>query len=297
MRKYVLIALAVAAGASLNTAGAAKKDRKNSVKAQAAGTVALKTPSDTLSYTAGMARTDGLAEYLSQQFGVDSTHTADFIRGYEDAVRQGTDDRLRAYAAGEQIAIMVNSRMLPYLREEFKNSGDSINSALFHKGFAAALAKDNSVMTVTAAKSHFDSRMKDNIRLMNEANRKAGEAFLAENKTREGVVTTPSGLQYKILTKGTGKVPAEKDEVTVKYEGRLVDGTVFDSSYSRSPQTTTFRTDQVIKGWTEALKMMPAGSKWELYIPYSLGYGGQQAGKLIKPYSALVFTVELVEVK
>ncbi len=297
MRKYILIALAVLAGASLNTAEASKKDKKGKKNIQAAETLRLENTSDSISYAAGMARTEGLMEYLKQQFGVDGAHLADFICGYEDAVKQNTDDRLKAYSAGEQIAIMVNSRMIPFLRDEFKGSNDSIDSGMFHKGFIAALKKDNSVMADSTAKAYFDNEVKANLGRMNEGNRKAGEKFLAENKTKEGVKTMASGLQYKILTQGTGKTPKATDEVVVKYEGRLVDGTVFDSSYKRNPQTSTFRANQVIKGWTEALTMMPAGSTWELYIPYSLGYGERQAGNLIKPYSALIFKVELVEVK
>ena len=110
-------------------------------------------------------------------------------------------------------------------------------------------------------------------------------------------MTLASGLQYKELVKGTGEVPQAGAEVTVKYEGRLIDGTVFDSSYNRGGAgTSKFRTNQVIKGWTEALQMMPVGSKWELYIPQNLAYGDRKAGK-IAPYSALVFTVELVAVE
>ena len=104
--------------------------------------------------------------------------------------------------------------------------------------------------------------------------------------------TTASGLQYKVLRAGNGPVPSKDDKVTVKYEGQLIDGTVFDSSYKRDPQTSSFGVGQVIKGWTEALCMMPVGSKWELYIPQELAYGDRQAGT-IKPYSTLIFTVEL----
>ena len=110
------------------------------------------------------------------------------------------------------------------------------------------------------------------------------------------MVTTPSGLQYKVLVKGNGEIPSVDDEVTVKYEGRLIDGTVFDSSYKRPGETSKFRPNQVIKGWTEALTMMPVGSKWELYIPQNLAYGERQAGK-ISPYSTLIFTVEMVSVE
>ena len=122
-----------------------------------------------------------------------------------------------------------------------------------------------------------------------------GEAFLAENAKRQGVKTTASGLQYKILTAGTGDIPTATDRVKVNYEGRLIDGTVFDSSYKRN-QPATFACNQVIKGWTEALTMMPVGSKWQLYIPYELAYGERGAGEDIKPYSALIFDVELVDI-
>ena len=110
------------------------------------------------------------------------------------------------------------------------------------------------------------------------------------------MVTLPSGLQYKVLREGNGAIPKLDDNVVVKYEGTLIDGTKFDSSYDRNPQTTTFKPTQVIKGWTEALTMMPVGSKWMLFIPENLAYGERQAGK-IPAYSTLIFTVELEEIK
>jgi len=125
--------------------------------------------------------------------------------------------------------------------------------------------------------------------------KKEGADFLAANAKKEGVKTTASGLQYKVLTQGTGAIPTATDEVKVNYEGHLVDGKVFDSSYKRG-EPATFKANQVIKGWTEALTMMPVGSKWELYIPYNLAYGERGAGQDIKPYSALIFTVELLDI-
>ena len=107
----------------------------------------------------------------------------------------------------------------------------------------------------------------------------------------------PSGLQYKVLTAGTGEKPKATDKVVVKYEGKTIGGKVFDSSYKRNPQTTSFGVTQVIKGWTEALQLMPVGSKWELYIPYNLAYGERGAGRDIKPYETLIFTVELVDIE
>lgn len=126
-------------------------------------------------------------------------------------------------------------------------------------------------------------------------NKAAGEKFLAENAKKEGVKTTSSGLQYKIIKEGNGAVPTDSSKVKVNYKGTLIDGTQFDSSYDRK-EPTTFRANQVIKGWTEALTMMPVGSKWELYIPQDLAYGAREAGQ-IKPFSTLIFEVELVGIE
>ena len=120
-----------------------------------------------------------------------------------------------------------------------------------------------------------------------------GEKFLAENAKREGVKTTPSGLQYEVLEATIGQKPKASDTVRVHYEGTLIDGTVFDSSYKRG-ESISFPLNGVIKGWTEALTMMPVGSKWQLYIPYELAYGERGAGGDIKPFSALIFDIELV---
>jgi len=128
-----------------------------------------------------------------------------------------------------------------------------------------------------------------------EANQAAAEAFLAENATKEGVVVTESGLQYEILEAGEGPVPTLEDSVEVHYRGTLVDGTEFDSSYGRN-QTVTFGVGQVIAGWTEALQLMPVGSKWKLAIPPELGYGAGGAGQMIGPNAALIFEVELIAI-
>lgn len=121
------------------------------------------------------------------------------------------------------------------------------------------------------------------------------EAFLAANKTKEGIVTTASGLQYQVVNKGNGKAPLASDNVTVHYTGRLVDGTMFDSSVERG-EPATFGVSEVIPGWTEALQLMHEGDKWILFIPYNLGYGERGAGGQIPPYAALIFDVELIKV-
>ena len=130
---------------------------------------------------------------------------------------------------------------------------------------------------------------------MGAAMRKEGEEFLAANAKKEGVVTLPSGLQYKVIAAGSGKRPGLKDKVKCHYCGTFVDGTKFDSSYDRN-EPAVFGVNQVIPGWTEALQLMQEGSKWELCIPYNLGYGEHGAPGAIPPYSTLLFTVELIEV-
>ncbi len=130
---------------------------------------------------------------------------------------------------------------------------------------------------------------------MSAASMEQGQAFLSENAKKANVVTLPSGLQYEILTEGTGKMAKATDRVKCHYEGTLIDGTLFDSSYKRN-EPAVFGVNQVIPGWVEALQLMPEGSKWKLYIPSNLGYGAQGAGEMIPPHSTLVFEVELIEV-
>ena len=298
MKKMIIMALAIAAGALFNGASAQKKSGKK--KAAEAPKVTLTTPSDSLSYAAGMAITNGLDTYLKQQFGVDSTDMEQFVRGFKQAGSSQNDKNFKAYAAGISIAQQLTERMLPSMKADFTDTPDSINQQLAIEGFMAALQKNHGVMTAKQAETLFTDKRAANKAAKEEklygANRKAGEDFLAENSKKEGVVTLPSGLQYKVLTKGTGDIPQATDRVQVHYEGRLVDGTVFDASKKHGDQPLTFAANQVIKGWTEALCLMPVGSKWELYIPYQLAYGERDMGT-IKPYSALLFTVELLGIE
>lgn len=130
----------------------------------------------------------------------------------------------------------------------------------------------------------------------NNDNKKQGEKFLEENATKEGVVVLPSGLQYKVLKEGGWVTPTINNVVVTHYHGTLIDGTVFDSSVERG-EPASFPVSAVIKGWIEALQLMPIGAKWELYVPYDLAYGDRGVGRFIKPYSALIFQVELLEIK
>lgn len=301
MKKTLILALAVLAGSLSSTAFAGKKKDKNKKQEAPAAAPApgasLITPSDSLSYAVGMAQTNGLEQYLQGKFQLGEKDMPEVIRGLEDYLRMG--EKAKAYAAGFDIANMLEQSMLPYRKEQFKDYKDSVQAEMFNKGFIASLKKDTTAMKPEQAEAIFRQAAKGAETATNLANKKAGEDFLAENAKKQGVVTLPDGLQYKVITEGTGEKPQPTDRVTVRYEGRHINGDVFDSSYKRHPDTTTFGVTQVIKGWTEALQLMPAGSKWEVYIPYNLAYGETGAGPRsgIKPYEALVFTVELVNIE
>lgn len=302
MKKIALLALAVVLSASFSTADAAKKKTKKQQSEAATASdccvvppLVLTTADDTLSYAAGKAATQGLLPYLQQQMKVDTAYMADFAKGYAEAVKKAEDPQFAAYLAGTQIAQMAKQRILPSMKGEFEGSTVEINEEIFHRGFISALTKDNSVCTDSAAQAYFEQNVKRVKEELNAAYKAENEKWIAENAQKEGVVTLPSGLQYKVLTMGTGEKPLKEETVEVKYEGKTIDGNVFDSSYKRNPQTSKFRCDQVIKGWTEALQLMPVGSKWELYIPQNLAYGERQAGQ-IKPFSTLIFTVELIDI-
>lgn len=296
MKKVILFALVILASASFSPAMAEKKNKKKKTTAQPVEAVVLATPSDTVSYAVGKASTRGLMNYLKQEYGVDTAYMANFVQGYNEALQRMNDPEYKAYNAGVQIARMAAERILPGAKADFENTKDSIAARPFHQGFLAGVTDDNTFFAQSEAESFYEARRTADIEARNAAYKAENERWLADNKTKEGVKTTASGLQYKVISAGNGAIPKATDKVTVKYEGKLIDGTVFDSSYKRNPQTSSFRCDQVIKGWTEALTMMPTGSKWELYIPQELAYGSRQAGQ-IKPYSALVFTVELVNIE
>lgn len=296
MRKgIILAALVITAGAAFNVANATEKKKKTQPTTLTAAKLSLETSSDSLSYAAGMTMTDGLLPFLKSNFGVETEQLDIVEEAFKATMANGADPKAKAYVAGQQVAFMVLERMLPKMKEDFAGSKDSIDIDLFTNGFINALKKDYTMMVDTTASKYFDKTRKEVKAAHDAAMRKEGEDFLAANAKKEGVVTLPSGLQYKIINKGTGEIPAANDEVTVKYEGRLINGTVFDSSYKRGDGTAKFRPNQVIKGWKEALTMMPVGSKWELYIPQNLAYGERKSGP-IPAFSTLVFTVELVKI-
>ena len=163
-------------------------------------------------------------------------------------------------------------------------------------GAKPAMTDEEMKSSLTSLQTQMREKQMAMIRELAEKNKKEGEAFLAANKSKEGVVTLPSGLEYKILKAGDGKKPAASDTVECNYRGTLIDGTEFDSSYKRG-ESATFPVSGVIKGWTEALQLMPVGSKWQLFIPSELAYGERGAGGDIAPNSTLIFEVELLSIK
>lgn len=248
-------------------------------------------------YFFGIAQSNGLKEYATGQLGVDEEHLSKFAEGILSRANADPNDKEAvAFNAGSEIGGRIVDMTKQFSNDFYTpDEGKTVNPYHVASGIVAGLLGQNDVPVDSAAQV-FQTRMNErqaaNKERLYGANRAAGEKFLEENKTKPGVVTTASGLQYKIITQGTGEKPKANQKVTVDYEGRLVDGKVFDSSYERG-KPATFGVTQVIPGWTEALQLMPMGSTWELYIPYELGYGDRDTGGDIKPYSALIFKVEL----
>jgi FKBP-type peptidyl-prolyl cis-trans isomerase FklB len=256
----------------------------------------LKTDIDTLSYAIGMSQTQGLKEYLSMRMGVDTTYVEDFIKGFREGVKAGDDKSKAAFYAGIQIGQQVSQGMLQNINRMIfgEDSTQTVNESNVYAGFIAAVAGNEKVMSLDSANTFVQTRM-DAIREAARAkayadNKKAGEDYLAEIAKKEGVKELGNGVLYEVITEGKGEVAADTARVKVHYEGKLIDGTVFDSNLESEP--TTFRANQVIPGFKAALTSMPVGSKWIVYIPQDQAYGTQDMGN-IKPFSALTFTIQL----
>ncbi len=261
----------------------------------------LRSDVDTLSYAIGMAQTQGLREYLVDRMGVDTAYIGEFIRGLNEGANAGDNKKKAAYYAGIQIGQQISNQMMKGINHELfgDDSTKTISLKNFMAGFVSGTTGKQGLMTDEQAQQTTQRLMKTikerELEQTYGENKKAGEKFLAENKTKEGVKTLPSGVQYKVIKEGNGKIPADTSMVKVNYEGRTLDGTVFDSSYKRG-NPIDLRANQVIKGWTDALVHMPAGSTWEVYIPQDLAYGEREQPQ-IKPFSMLIFKIELLEVK
>ncbi len=284
----------------------------------------LSSDVDSLSYAAGVSLAKELKQYnlLEQQFGVDSAYINDFVKGVQEAVNAADDKKKAAYFAGLQIGNQLSSQIMPNMMRSFfgddstKNLSKNNLMAAFtevltgkdakltdeqveeiQKRFSSIqqelqMAKQQEEMKKRKAE-RWEKADKDNAEKY-AAYKAQNEKFLADNAKKDGVKTTASGLQYKVIKEGDGEKPTTKNYVKVNYEGKTIDGKVFDSSYERN-QAATFGLTQVIEGWTEVLQLMPVGSTYEVYIPQNLAYGPEEQEK-IKPYSTLIFKVELLDI-
>ena len=260
----------------------------------------LKSDVDTMSYAIGMAQTQGLKEYLVGSLGVETAYMADFIKGLNEGANAGDNKKKAAYYAGIQIGQQISTRMIKGINHEVfgDDSTKTISMKNFMAGFISGTTGKGGLMTVDSAQVVAQALMQTiKAKEMEKTygpNKEAGEKFLAANAKKDGVKTLPSGVQYKVIKEGTGAIPADTSLVKVHYEGRLLNDSIFDSSYKRG-EPINLRCNQTIKGWTDAMVHMPAGSVWEVYIPQELAYGEREQG-IIKPFSMLIFKIELLEV-
>lgn len=272
-----------------------KKTKKNTKAIPATTLTPALKPVDgkTFSYALGVAQGESLKQYLIGQLGVDSAYINEAMRGLNAKVTEDERKKAEAFAAGLKIAD-INKRNLPMFNQQAVGNKDSlyVDQKEFERALTNMVLGTEKTFTRDSAMKVVEGQFKYQQTVYKQKN----NDFLSNNKKLKGVTTLPSGLQYQVLTKGSGPVATDSTEVEVHYEGTLIDGTVFDSSYKRN-KPATFRPDQVIKGWKEALTMMPEGSVWKLFIPSELGYGERGQGATIPGNSTLVFTVEVLKVK
>ena len=288
MKKFsILAAVALAAIMGSCTNGTPKANLKDDV--------------DTLSYAIGLAQTQGLKEYLTQRMGVDTTYIDEFIKGLNEAANAGENKKKAAYYAGLQIGQQVSQQMIKGINYEVfgDDSTRTISLKNFMAGFISGTTGKNGLMTIDEAAATAQTKMQEvKEKFMAEKFgdwKKQCEDYMAEVAKKDGIKELGDGVYYEVITEGTGAIPADTNRVEVNYEGKLLNDTIFDSSYKRG-EPAKFRCNQVIPGWTKALTKMPVGSTWMVYIPQEQAYGEREAGK-ISPYSCLIFKIELLGIE
>ena len=261
----------------------------------------LKTDVDSMSYAIGYVQSQYMRQAIEQGQVIDTTYMDEFVKGVNEGVNAGDDKKKAAYIIGLQVGQQISGQLLKGINNEVYG-GDSTKTISLKNllaGLITGVTGKKGSMTPETANMVAQTKMQEiktkTMAKQYGANKAAGERFLAANKKKPGVVTLPSGLQYKVIKEGKGAIPTDTTQVKVQYEGRTIDGQVFESSY-KNDGPITMTPKQMIPGWTEALTHMPEGSVWEVYIPQNLAYGERQAGDKIKPFSALIFKIELVKV-
>ncbi len=256
----------------------------------------LKTQNDSLNYAFGLANGDGIKNYYIK---------GDSAKKAIEQLMAGVNEGMKGKVEKENTELAeLGTKIGTALKEQNKTGlmGDStlkVDIKIIKQGLVNGLRGSKVQMTVKDGQEYLQKTMTalqdKKMEKLYGANKEAGIKFLAENAKKPGVITTASGLQYQVIKKGTGAIPTDNDRVKVHYHGTLINDTVFDSSIQRK-EPAVFPVNQVIKGWTEALKLMPVGSKYKVWVPQQLAYGAADRGK-IKPFSALIFEVELLSIE
>ena len=261
----------------------------------------MKSDLDSLSYAVGMAQTQGLKEYLVQRMGVDTVYINEFIKGLNEGANAGDDKKNTAYYAGIQIGQQISQQMVTGLNNELfgEDSTKTISLKNFMAGFVAGTTGKGGLMSVEEAGKMAQNKMQvikaQHMEEVYGPNKKACEEYMAKIAKKEGIKKLENGVYYEVLVEGKGEIPADTSRVKVHYEGKLINDSSFDSSYERN-EPTTFRCNQVIPGWTNALTHMPVGSTWMVYIPQDQAYADRKAG-MIDPFSCLTFKIELLGIE
>ena len=292
IRKVLFIGLAASLCLGAVASQPAKKPKKKAKVAVVAEPELKPLDAATFSYAVGVAQSPSLKQYIGQANNVDSLHYADFIDGLNGKYSEAEIAKMRAIIMGTTIAQQNDKQVIPAINKQATGDDKAtyLQKDLFVKGLEEGLL-GKSTLTPDSAMKVADQQFEYRKMVVKKEN----ADYLAAYAKNDSVQRTESGLLYKVIKKGEGALPVDTNQVEVNYEGRLIDGTVFDSSYKRN-KPATFGVTQVIKGWTEALKMMPVGSVYELCIPYELAYG-ERGNRNIPPFSTLVFKVELLDIK
>ena len=294
--KKITMTLAAAAAVVLSSCGGSASAPK----------AALENDLDTLCYAYGLAQSNGLEDYAFTErgLGLDSAYAEDFIKGIIEGVNLDGSKSKQAYYAGIAIGQQLTNQVGKGLKYEIFGANDStstVNLKDFMAGFISGVKKDsaNFKLKVEDLDMIIRTKMAEVKAKSMEAQygeyKKQNEEFMAKIAKKDGIKKLADGVYYEVVTEGTGAVPTLSDRVKVNYEGKTIDDNIFDSTYKDGREPIELGVTQVIKGWTDALTAMPVGSKWILYIPSEAGYGAQESGP-IKPFSTLVFTVELLDI-